>query len=303
MSRKQRSRPENYLAENNFAAELTKVTLPINNINIMNYAYCFLGAPRVQAPIYVARRPPLLLSRLPRGADTLPAGCSQVGFRSSCLKPKEPVSSCRRNRWEPRTPEQGAAGTGSCGVRGREGCDVQPGFCTDGDEAQCSAAAGRGQGRHSGVHDGAVFPDLLQVIPASIHVSVIVFCTALVAVALVGTGFFLYNAFGSPYETLHGPAGLYLCSFIACSCGCLILVLFSSEVKVHHLSEKIANFKEESFTFKTHSEQFDSSFWIILVCSLVHFLNAILIRFAGFEFPFSKPKDSGTTTGAADLMY
>ncbi|XP_067158267.1 clarin-1 [Apteryx mantelli] len=149
----------------------------------------------------------------------------------------------------------------------------------------------------------AFFPDLLQVIPASIHVSVIVFCTALVAVALVGTGFFLYNAFGSPYETLHGPAGLYLCSFIACSCGCLILVLFSSEVKVHHLSEKIANFKEESFTFKTHSEQFDSSFWIILVCSLVHFLNAILIRFAGFEFPFSKPKDSGTTTGAADLMY
>ncbi|KFV82047.1 Clarin-1, partial [Struthio camelus australis] len=152
------------------------------------------------------------------------------------------------------------------------------------------------------------FPDLLRVIPASIHVSVIVFCAVLIVFALVGTGFFMYNAFGSPSETLHGPVGLgsQVTSVSHCfsgSCGCLILVLFSSEVKIHHLSEKIANFKEGSFTFKTHSEQFASSFWIILVCTLVHFLNVILTRFAGFEFPFSKSKDSGTTTGAADLMY
>ncbi|XP_010184898.1 PREDICTED: clarin-1 isoform X1 [Mesitornis unicolor] len=171
------------------------------------------------------------------------------------------------------------------------------------------------------------FPDLLTIIPASIHVSVVLFCTALIVFALVGTGFFMFNAFGSPYETLHGPVGLYLWSFIACeyshlwltastrlclpihddqfigSCGCLILILFSSEVKIHCLSEKIANFKEGSFTFKTHSEQFADSFWTILVCSLVHVLNALLIRFAGFEFPFTKPKDSETTTGAVDLMY
>ncbi|XP_005525208.1 PREDICTED: clarin-1 isoform X1 [Pseudopodoces humilis] len=159
------------------------------------------------------------------------------------------------------------------------------------------------------------FPDLLRIIPASIHVSVILFCAVLIVFALVGAGFFMFNAFGSPYETLHGPVGLYLWSFISCeylgsdrhtqegSCGCLIMILFSSEVKIHHLSEKIANFKEGTFTFKTHSEQFANSFWTILVCSLVHFLNALLIRFAGFDFPFSKPKDSGTITGAADLMY
>ncbi|XP_015727651.1 clarin-1 [Coturnix japonica] len=147
------------------------------------------------------------------------------------------------------------------------------------------------------------FPDLLKIIPASIHVSIILFCTVLIIFTLVAMGFFLYNAFGSPYETLHGPVGLYLWSFIACSCGCLIMILFSSEVKIHHLSEKIANFKEKSFTFKTHSERFADSFWIILACSLVHFLNALLIRLAGFEFPFSKPKDTETATGAADLMY
>lgn len=26
----------------------------------------------------------------------------------------------------------------------------------------------------------------------------------------------MFNAFGSPYETLHGPLGLYLWSFISC---------------------------------------------------------------------------------------
>jgi len=49
-------------------------------------------------------------------------------------------------------------------------------------------------------------------------VSIILFCAALIVFALVGTGFFLLNAFGSPYETLHGPVGLYLWSFIACKC-------------------------------------------------------------------------------------
>uniref|UniRef100_A0A8C5U6F7 Clarin 1 n=1 Tax=Malurus cyaneus samueli TaxID=2593467 RepID=A0A8C5U6F7_9PASS len=132
---------------------------------------------------------------------------------------------------------------------------------------------------------------------------VILFCTILIIFALVAAGFFMFNAFGSPYETLHGPVGLYLWSFIACSCGCLIMILFSSEVKIHHLSEKIANFKEGSFTFKTQGEHFADCFWTILVCSLVHLLNALLIRFAGFEFPFSKAKDSGTITAAVDLMY
>ncbi|XP_048363059.1 clarin-1 [Sphaerodactylus townsendi] len=147
------------------------------------------------------------------------------------------------------------------------------------------------------------FPDLFKIIPASIHVSVIVFCMVFLVFALIGTGFFMYNAFGKPYETLHGPLGLYLWSFISFSCGCLIMILFSSEVKIHHLSEKIANYKEGTFIYKTHREQFADSFWIILVCSLVHFLNILLIRLAGFEFPFSKSKDSETANGAVDLMY
>ncbi|PNJ72913.1 CLRN1 isoform 5, partial [Pongo abelii] len=39
---------------------------------------------------------------------------------------------------------------------------------------------------------------------------------------MLGTAFFMYNAFGKPFETLHGPLGLYLLSFISGSCGCLV---------------------------------------------------------------------------------
>ncbi|XP_040286982.1 clarin-1 [Bufo bufo] len=147
------------------------------------------------------------------------------------------------------------------------------------------------------------FPDMLNVIPASVHVSVVIFTTALIVFALVGTGFFMFNAFGKPYETLHGPVGLYLWCFISCSCGCLVLILFSSEVKMHHLSEKIANYKEGGFLFKTQTEHFETSFWIVLVCTLVHFSNIFLIRLAGFDFPFSKSKELDASSGAIDLMY
>ncbi|XP_028737970.1 clarin-1 isoform X1 [Peromyscus leucopus] len=149
----------------------------------------------------------------------------------------------------------------------------------------------------------AVFPDLLQAIPVSIHVNIILFSMILVVLTMVGTAFFMYNAFGKPFETLHGPLGLYLVSFISGSCGCLVMILFASEVKIHHLSEKIANFKEGTYAYKTQSENYTTSFWVVFICFFVHFLNGLLIRLAGFQFPFTKSKDTETTNVAADLMY
>ncbi|XP_007446703.1 PREDICTED: clarin-1 isoform X2 [Lipotes vexillifer] len=160
------------------------------------------------------------------------------------------------------------------------------------------------------------FPDLLKAIPVSIHVNVILFSTILIVLTLVGTAFFMYNAFGKPFETLHGPLGLYLLSFISAalwlpapspqaagSCGCLVMILFASEVKIHRLSEKIANYKEGTYAYKTQSEKYTTSFWVVFICFFVHFLNGLLIRFAGFQFPFAKSKDTETTNVAADLMY
>ncbi|XP_010623619.1 clarin-1 isoform X2 [Fukomys damarensis] len=157
------------------------------------------------------------------------------------------------------------------------------------------------------------FPDLLKAIPVSIHVNVILFSTILAVLSMVETAFFMYNAFGKPFEALHGPLGLYLLSFISVvlppasqaqgSCGCLVMILFASEVKIHHLSEKIANYKEGTYAYKTQDEKYTASFWVVFICFFVHFLNGLLIRLAGFQFPFVKSKDTETANVAADLMY
>uniref|UniRef100_A0A8C1TB18 Clarin 1 n=1 Tax=Cyprinus carpio TaxID=7962 RepID=A0A8C1TB18_CYPCA len=89
-----------------------------------------------------------------------------------------------------------------------------------------------------------VFPDLMDVGLASLHVSVIFFCAVLIVFSSVSCAFFFYNAFRSPYETLHGPQGLYLWNMISCFCACMFLILFSSEVKLHHLTDIIFNFNK-----------------------------------------------------------
>lgn len=61
-----------------------------------------------------------------------------------------------------------------------------------------------------------VFPDLLSAIPTGLHVTVIFFCGVVTLFSCVATGFFFFNAFGRPYETLQGPVGLYLWTFITC---------------------------------------------------------------------------------------
>ncbi|XP_040902079.1 clarin-1 [Toxotes jaculatrix] len=147
------------------------------------------------------------------------------------------------------------------------------------------------------------FPDLLSAIPAGLHITVIFFCGAVILFSSVAAGFFFFNAFGRPYETLQGPMGLYLWSFICCLCSCLVMILFASEVKLHHLSEQIANFNEVNFVFQTYSEHYDRSFWLFFLIFLLHGLNILLIRLAGIQFPFQETKESDLSGGAADLMY
>ncbi|KAM9358929.1 clarin-1 [Symphorus nematophorus] len=149
----------------------------------------------------------------------------------------------------------------------------------------------------------SVFPDLLSAIPAGLHVTVIFFCGVVILFSSVVTGFFFFNAFGRPYETLQGPMGLYLWTFICCVCSCLVMILFASEVKLHHLSERIANFNEVNFVFQTYSERYDRSFWLFFLVFVLHGLNVLLIRLAGIQFPFQDDKEMDLSGGAADLMY
>ncbi|TNN01379.1 hypothetical protein fugu_010761 [Takifugu bimaculatus] len=117
------------------------------------------------------------------------------------------------------------------------------------------------------------------------------------------TGFFFFNAFGRPYEMLQGPVGLYLWTSISGLCSCLVLVLFAAEVKLHHLSDRIANFSEVTFTFEAYREQYDRCFWLFFLIFLIHGLNLALIRLTGVQFHFHKPKELDPSGGAADLMY
>ncbi|KAL4647053.1 clarin-1 isoform X2 [Arapaima gigas] len=149
----------------------------------------------------------------------------------------------------------------------------------------------------------SVFPDLMAVIPTGLHVCVLLFCALLVVFSSVTSAFCLYNAFGSPYETLHGPLGLYLWNLISCLCGSMVLILFASEVKIHRLSEKIANFNEKSFVYKTRTEQFDRCFWMVFFIFLTHAVNILLVRLTGVHFPFPEAKEPELSAGASDLMY
>ncbi|XP_068601468.1 clarin-1 [Brachionichthys hirsutus] len=148
----------------------------------------------------------------------------------------------------------------------------------------------------------SVFPDLLGAIPAGLHVAVLFFCGAATLLSSVASGFFFFNALGRPYETLHGPTGLYLWSFTCGVCSCLVLVLFASEVNLHQLSDRIANFNEGN-VFRTHGEQYGRCFWLFLLVFLLHGLNMVLIRLAGIRFPFQDAKEAEPSGGAADLMY
>ncbi|XP_007573761.1 PREDICTED: clarin-1 [Poecilia mexicana] len=147
------------------------------------------------------------------------------------------------------------------------------------------------------------FPDLLGGIPVGLHVTIVFLCSVVVLFSSVASGFFFFNAFGRPYETLQGPMGLYLWTCVCCATSCLVLILFASEVKIHRLSELISNFREENFVFQTHSERYDRCFWIFFLILILHGLNLVLIRLTGIQFPFQGKKDVELSGGAADLMY
>ncbi|XP_076000526.1 clarin-1 [Genypterus blacodes] len=147
------------------------------------------------------------------------------------------------------------------------------------------------------------FSDLFQAIPAGLHVAIIIICVVVVLFSSVSCGFSFFNAFGRPYDTLQGPMGLYLWSFICCVCSCLVMILFAAEVKLHHLSERIANFKEVTFVYQAYSEQYGRCFWLFFLIFLLHGLNMLVIRLTGVEFPFQETKAAELNGGAADLMY
>ncbi|KAM9820279.1 clarin-1 [Neosynchiropus ocellatus] len=146
------------------------------------------------------------------------------------------------------------------------------------------------------------FPQLQASVPVALHVTTVFFCGLEVIFSSLSSVFFFFNAFGRPYEALHSPRGLYLWTLVSCAASCLVMVLFSSEVKLHRLSDRISNFNEDVFTFQTYSENYDRCFWLFLLIFFLQALNILLTRLAGIQFPFRKGKPT-EGSGAIDLMY
>lgn len=94
---------------------------------------------------------------------------------------------------------------------------------------------------------------MLSAIPAGLHVTVIFFCGAVILFSSVATGFFFFNAFGRPYETLQGPMGLYLWTSIS--------------------GEKYNTMTSHSFTYTVlislHKYYYSTSINILITCWLV----------------------------------
>ncbi|CAL1587817.1 unnamed protein product [Knipowitschia caucasica] len=147
------------------------------------------------------------------------------------------------------------------------------------------------------------FSPLLVHIPAGLHVTVLVFSSVVVLFSSLSCGFFFYNAFGRPSHVVSGPSGLNLWTIIIGSAAFLVLVLFSAEVTIGGVTERIANFGETSFVFQTHSERFERCYWLFLLVLLLQSVNLLLTRLSGIHFVCHHGNKPPETQTGEEIMY
>lgn len=74
-------------------------------------------------------------------------------------------------------------------------------------------------------------------------------------------------------------------------------------VKLHHLTEKIANFRENAFQFVILEEQYERSFWLCVASATIHGVNLLLVSISGIRFPKLKTKTEEANVTPEDIMY
>uniref|UniRef100_A0A8D2ML07 Clarin 2 n=1 Tax=Zonotrichia albicollis TaxID=44394 RepID=A0A8D2ML07_ZONAL len=78
---------------------------------------------------------------------------------------------------------------------------------------------------------------------------------------------------------------------------------FMAAVKLHHLTERIANFRENVFRFVILEERFEDCFWICVASATAHAVNLLLIAISEIHFPKIKTKTEEVNVTAEDIMY
>lgn len=97
--------------------------------------------------------------------------------------------------------------------------------------------------------------------------------------------------------------GEYFFHFVAGGFIALAITSFMAAVKLHHLTERIANFRENVFQFVILEEQFEDCFWLCVASAAAHAVNLLLIAISGINFPKIKTKTEEANVTAEDIMY
>ncbi|XP_059844907.1 clarin-2 isoform X1 [Hypanus sabinus] len=155
-------------------------------------------------------------------------------------------------------------------------------------------------GRYSEI---TIFPQLAKTLNTAVHILVILFICLAIAFAMVSFGFCIYNAVKIPYQAMKGSMGIHLWNLFASLCGLFAIVCFFATVKLHHHTERVANFREQVFKFVILQEYFDFSFWICVASPVVHIVNILIVCISGIQCPTLKTKSEEANVTAEDLMY
>ncbi|XP_054854803.1 clarin-2 [Eublepharis macularius] len=155
-------------------------------------------------------------------------------------------------------------------------------------------------GRHSKF---TIFPHLVKQLNTSLHLVIIFFLCAAFSSALASLGFCVFNIIKVPYQAIHGPAGIALWNFLAGGFAVLASTSFMAAVKLHNLTERIANFRENIFQFVILEEQYEDSFWLCIVSAAIHGVNLLLVAISEIRFPSLKTKTEEANVTAEDIMY
>ncbi|XP_006629236.2 clarin-2 [Lepisosteus oculatus] len=149
-----------------------------------------------------------------------------------------------------------------------------------------------------------IFPNLVKKLNGALHVMIILFLFTAIVFALISFGFCIYNARKIPYQSIKGPGGIYLWNFVAGLFGVFGVVSFIAALKLHHLTERVANFRENVFQFIILEEHYDFSFWLCVASTATHGANFIVVAISGIHFPkVQTKKPEEPTVTAEDLLY
>ncbi|KGL81382.1 Clarin-2 [Tinamus guttatus] len=148
-----------------------------------------------------------------------------------------------------------------------------------------------------------IFPHMVKKLNTGLHVMIIMFLCAALSFSLVSFGFCILNAIKVPYRAIKGPAGLCLWNFLAGGLIVLAVTSFIAAVKLHRLTERIANFRENVFQFVILEEQFEDSFWLCVASATAHAVNLLVIAISWINFPKIKTKTEEANVAPEDIMY